>query len=419
MAPLLLAIIYLTFISLGLPDALLGTAWPAMHTDLSTPLAAQSIISLTISCCTIISSLLTARLIRSLGTGKLTALSVALTATAILAFGRAETFWQICLISIPYGLGAGAIDASLNNYVALNYSARHMSWLHCCWGIGASVGPIIMGWSLAGQASWRGGYLAVGIIQASIATILLLSLPLWRSASTKQDDHVLPDRDADPEKSERPHGCPAKRGVDCGNADQKEGLSNRELLGLPGATAAILSFGFYCALESSVGLWAASYLVAARDIDAASAASAVGRFFLGITLGRLLSGLIAQSISSSRQIRIGQALITLGLAALITLDGPIAINAAIFLMGFGCAPIYPSIIALTPHRFGERASQGMVGLQMACAYAGSTLIPPVFGIVAGGRGASSIPLMIALLLAMHIIFANRAEREAARGKRRP
>lgn len=402
MASLLLAVIYLTFISLGLPDSLLGTAWPVMHVDLAAPVAAQSLISIIISCCTIISSLLTARLVHKLGTGKLTALSVGLTAAAILGFSTTNAFWQLCLIAIPYGLGAGAIDSALNNYVALHYGARHMSWLHCCWGVGASVGPLVMGWALASPLSWHGGYLGIGLIQAAITAALFLSLPLWKSTDAEATDAnkgtaIEPAFDT---------GAPRKQ------PSGERPLTNRELLRLPGAIASIGSFGSYCALEGSIGLWIASYLVMARSIDTATAASIVAQFFMGITIGRLVSGFVAQWLTSENQIRIGQALITLGIFSLLVFDGPVAAGISILLMGLGCAPIYPSIVALTPKRFSAKASQGLVSLQMACAYAGSMLVPPVFGLVAGAGGAVLIPYMIAALLVTNTVLAELAVRKA-------
>lgn len=469
MASLLLAVIYLTFISLGLPDSLLGTAWPVMHVELAAPVAAQSLISIIISCCTIASSLLTAKLVHKLGTGKLTALSVGLTAGAILGFSATNAFWQLCIIAIPYGLGAGAIDSALNNYVALNYGARHMSWLHCCWGIGASVGPLVMGWALAGPLSWHGSYLAIGAMQAIITAALFLSLPLWKStdghagdgaaneraavqadptgtshamhagqaecanesngpkrtqAAAQQEcgrtaDHVECEwaaaepecKQADPAKPEHKQADPAAPEHTQAEAHPERPLTNRELLRLPGARAAIGSFGTYCALEGSIGLWIASYLTMARGLDAATAASIVSQFFLGITIGRLVSGFAAQWLTSENQIRLGQVLIAGGLIGLVALNGGVAAGACTFVAGLGCAPIYPSIVALTPKRFGERASQGLVSLQMACAYAGSMLVPPVFGLVAGAGGAVLIPYMIAALLVTNTILAELAVRK--------
>lgn len=459
MASLFLAVIYLTFISLGLPDSLLGTAWPVMHVELVAPVAAQSLISIIISCCTIASSLLTAKLVHKLGTGKLTALSVALTAGAILGFSATNAFWQLCLIAIPYGLGAGAIDSALNNYVALNYGARHMSWLHCCWGIGASVGPLVMGWALAGPLSWHGGYLTIGAMQAIITTALFLSLPLWKSTDGHAKDEAANERaaaQADPagtshamyagqaecaNESNGPKHTQTVAQQACGRAadhvecewaaaepeckqaevakpkhKQTEAhperpLTNRELLRLPGARAAIGSFGTYCALEGSIGLWIASYLTMARGLDAATAASIVSQFFLGITIGRLVSGFAAQWLTSENQIRLGQVLIAGGLIGLVALNGGVAAGACTFVAGLGCAPIYPSIVALTPKRFGAKASQGLVSLQMACAYAGSMLVPPVFGLVAGAGGAVLIPYMIAALLVTNTILAELAVRK--------
>lgn len=416
MASLLLAVIYLTFISLGLPDSLLGTAWPVMYVDLAAPIAAQSLISVIISCCTIVSSLLTARLVHRLGTGRLTALSVALTAGAILGFSTTNAFWQLCLIAIPYGLGAGAIDSALNNHVALNYGARHMSWLHCCWGIGASVGPLAMGWALASPLSWHAGYLAIGFIQAAITAVLLFSLPLWKTTDTEPADGSEKEASA-LASSERPRDRDALNGraLSTGMTDARpfldRPLTNRELLKLPGAVASIGSFGFYCALEGSIGLWIASYLVMVRSIDTATAASIVARFFMGITIGRLVSGVAAQWLTSENQIRIGQGLIAVGLLGLLMLDGAVAAGIAILLMGLGCAPIYPSIVALTPRRFGAKASQGLVSLQMACAYAGSMLVPPIFGLVAGAGGAAFIPIIIAALLIANTVLAELAARK--------
>ena len=398
MTSLLLAVIYLTFISLGLPDGLLGAAWPTMHADLNAPVAAQSAVSIIISGCTIISSLLTARLVRKLGTGRLSAISVACTAAAIIGFSLAGSLWQLCLIAIPYGLGAGAIDAALNNYVALHYSARHMSWLHCCWGVGASIGPIVMGWALTGPTSWHGGYLIIGGMQAAITALLFFTLPLWKRGGA--DEELAKQALADDEhRSDATDEAPAP-------------LTNRQLLKLPGALAAVGSFGCYCALESSTGLWVASYLVMVRDIDAATAASIVSLFFIGITVGRLLSGFAAGMLDSVQQIRLGQACITAGIVLLLLTPAVLVIWLAVGLIGLGCAPIYPSIIALTPRRFGACASQGLVSLQMAFAYTGTSLVPPVFGLVAGAGGAVFIPFMMFALLVGNAVLSERATAKA-------
>lgn len=391
MTTLLLPVIYLTFVSLGLPDSLLGSAWPVMYPELGAPVAAQSALSMLISACTIVSSLATAKLVRRWGTGRLVAASVGLTAAAILGFSACKEFWQLVALAVPYGLGAGAIDSSLNNYVAIHYGARHMSWLHCCWGIGTSVGPVAMGWALAGPMSWHGGYLVIGIAQALITAVLVCSLPLWKRSTGEKD------------AGESTAGSTAGGAV--------EGLGYGELLRLPGAGAVIASFGCYSALESSCGLWIASLLVLARGVGEAQAASMVALFYMGITVGRFLAGVVADRVAGPRMIRIGQGVIAIGLAALIAGGRDVAVlSAAIALIGLGCAPIYPSIVALTPSRFGEAASQGMVSLQMACAYVGSTFFPPVCALVVGAGGAALLPwLYVTVLVAMFALseLANR------------
>lgn len=393
---LLLSVIYLTFVSLGLPDSLLGSAWPVMYPELGAPVAAQSALSMLISACTIVSSLATAKLVRRWGTGRLVAASVGLTAAAILGFSACKEFWQLVALAVPYGLGAGAIDSSLNNYVAIHYGARHMSWLHCCWGIGTSVGPVAMGWALAGPMSWHGGYLVIGIAQALITAILVCSLPLWKRSAGEKD------------AGESTAGSTAGNTA-AGDSDKKLGYG--ALLRVPGAGAVIASFGCYSALESSCGLWIASLLVLARGVGEAQAASMVALFYLGITAGRFLAGVVADRVAGPQMIRIGQSVIAMGLATLVAGgDDTAALSVAIALIGLGCAPIYPSIVALTPSRFGEAASQGMVSLQMACAYAGSTFFPPVCALVVGAGGAALLPwLYVAVLVAMFVLseLANR------------
>lgn len=391
MTTLLLPVIYLTFVSLGLPDSLLGSAWPVMYPELGAPVAAQSTLSMLISACTIVSSLATAKLARRWGTGRLVAASVGLTAAAILGFSACKEFWQLVALAVPYGLGAGAIDSSLNNYVAIHYGARHMSWLHCCWGIGTSVGPVTMGWALAGPMSWHGGYLFIGIAQALITAVLVCSLPLWKRSTGEKD------------AGESAAGSTAGSAV--------EGLGYGELLRLPGAGAVIASFGCYSALESSCGLWIASLLVLARGVGEAQAASMVALFYMGITAGRFLAGVVADRVAGPRMIRIGQGVIAVGLAALIAGGRDVAVlSAAIALIGLGCAPIYPSIVALTPSRFGEAASQGMVSLQMACAYVGSTFFPPVCALVVGAGGAALLPWLYVAVLAAMFVLAELANR---------
>ena len=385
MASLLLPVIYIAFISLGLPDSLLGSAWPVMYTELGAPVAAQSAITTIITACTVVSSLATAPLMRRLGTGKIVAGSVALTAAAILGFSASTSLWQLLLLALPYGLGAGSIDSALNSYVAVHYGERHMSWLHCCWGIGTSVSPVIMGWALTGPMGWHGGYLVIGIIQAVIAAVMVFSLPLWKRGAQGADAEAEPADGA-----------------------ASGGFTYAEVLRMPGAKSAIFSFGCYSAFEYVCGLWSASHLVLARGITEAQAATMVSFFYMGITVGRLISGFIAPRVGSRNMIRLGQGIAVVGLALLIIGRGEAALSCALALIGLGCAPIYPSIIALTPERFGEAASQSMVSLQMACAYVGSTFAPPLCALMVSAGGAALVPGLLVGVLVVMALLSERA-----------
>ena len=386
MASLLLLVIYIAFVSLGLPDSLLGSAWPVMYTELGAPVAAQSVITTIITACTVVSSLATAPLMRRLGTGKIVAGSVALTAAAILGFSASTSLWQLLLLALPYGLGAGSIDSALNSYVAVHYGERHMSWLHCCWGIGTSVSPVIMGWALTGPMGWHGGYLVIGIIQAVITAVMVFSLPLWKRGAQGADAEAEP---AD-------------------GAAASGGFTYAEVLCMPGAKSAIFSFGCYSAFEYVCGLWSASHLVLARGITEAQAATMVSFFYMGITFGRLISGFIAPRVGSRNMIRLGQGIVVVGLALLIVGRGEAALSCALALIGLGCAPIYPSIIALTPERFGEAASQSMVSLQMACAYVGSTFAPPLCALIVSAGGAALVPGLLVGVLVVMALLSERA-----------
>ena len=387
MASLLLAVIYLAFISLGLPDSLLGSAWPVMYVELGAPVGAQSFITVIITACTIVSSLATAPLMRRMGTGKLVAGSVAMTALSILGFSASSALWQLLLIAIPYGLGAGAIDSALNNYVAIHYGERHMSWLHACWGIGTSVSPLIMGWALAGPMSWHSGYLVVGIMQAVITAVLVFSLPLWKEGTG----------------ANAASGAEDAAGSDAGEKPDAA-ISYKDALAIPGAKTAIFSFGCYSAFEYICGLWTASHLVMARGVAESQAATMVSFFYIGITVGRLVSGFVAPRVGSKNMIRQGMVVVAAGVALLILGQGEAILSLSLALIGLGCAPIYPSIIALTPERFGEAASQSMVSLQMACAYLGSTFAPPLCAAMVAAGGAAFVPgLLLVVLAAMAVL----------------
>ncbi len=383
MTSLLLAVIYLAFIGLGLPDSLLGAAWPMIYPQFGVPVSSMGLISMIISAGTILSSLNSSRLTRALGAGKVTLLSTALTAIALLGFGMSRSLWQLCFWAVPYGLGAGSVDAALNNYVALHYASRHMSWLHCMWGVGTIIGPSLMSAALTGGHGWSGGYLLTALVQGLIVAVLLLSLPLW--------------------------GRPTS-----GNGSETEtaALSLREVLAIPGAKEVMLCFFGYCALESTAGLWAASYLTLARDIPAETAAGFAALFYLGITAGRAVSGWIAPRLGDDGMIRLGLWGIGLGLAALL-LPGPAVVSlAGLVIIGLGCAPIYPSIIHSTPAHFGAHRSQAVIGVQMASAYVGSMAMPPLFGLMARQITPALFPFYLLVLLGLMAWMHHRLVRKA-------
>ena len=379
MVSLLLPVIYLAFISLGLPDALLGAAWPTMYPQLGAGVSWAGGVSMIISAGTIVSSLASERLNTRLGTGRVTALSVATTAVALLGFSTCTEFWQLCLWGIPYGLGAGSVDAALNNYVALHYESRHMSWLHCMWGIGASVGPYIMGAALTRGAGWQMGYRIISGMQVVLTSMIVLSLPLWKAKTT-----------ADAGEQE---AAPAKA------------LTLKQIFRIPGVKEVLVTFFCYCSLEQTTSLWASSYLVLNRGISPETAASFASLFFLGITAGRALCGFLTLKLNDAQMVRMGLGLIAMGVVLLLLPLGETAALAGLLLVGFGCAPIYPSLIHGTPGRFGAENSQAIIGVQMASAYIGNCLMPPLFGAAANHTTIAIFPyyLLVILILmgAMH------------------
>ena len=382
---LLLVIIYLSFISLGLPDSLLGSAWPTMYPQLGVPVSYAGIISMIIALGTIISSLQSDRLTRALGTGKVTAISVAMTAAALFGFSVSHSFWQLCLWAIPYGLGAGSVDASLNNYVALHYESTHMSWLHCMWGVGASAGPYIMGYVMTGGGSWGAGYRAISIIQIFLTVILFFSLPLWKGRPQASDT--------------------------LDNETESKALSLKEAIRLPGVKEVLLCFFCYCALEQTTGLWASSYLTLHKGMASETAASFASMFFIGITVGRAISGFLTLRLSDTQMVRLGQILIGCGIVVLLLPMGAETALVGFVLIGLGCAPIYPCIIHSTPGHFGADRSQAIIGIQMASAYVGTCVMPPIFGLIAGHITVALLPVyllvILGLMAAMHELLLRR------------
>jgi len=385
MATLLLLIIYLVFISLGLPDSLLGAAWPVMRHDLGAPLGMAGVLSVTVTVGTIVSALSTSHVVRRIGTARTTLISVVLTAGALLGFSIAPSFVWLIVFAIPLGLGGGAVDSALNHYVAGHYAAHHMSWLHCFWGVGVTVSPMIMAVYLDGGA-WRNGYLVTGLIQAGIAATLLASLPLWRRMEKARTD----------ERHSGPADEPAA------GADGGSGPRNRA-----GVKYALLTFLFYCGVELTAGLWGSSYLVNIKGLPADDAAMWISIYWAGLTIGRLVNGFVTFRYSSKTLIRAGE-IITLAGTALLLLPLPAEVSAVgLLITGFGLAPIFPSMLHETPVRFGEAHAGKIMGWQMATAYTGAAVLPPLFGWLAGQTTIGLFPLYMALMAAAMLLATER------------
>ena len=384
---MLLAIIYIAFISLGLPDSLLGAAWPVMYEELGVPISYAGIVTMIIAAGTIVSSLLSVWLMRKVGAGVITAVSVFMTAAALFGFSASHSFLLLCLWAVPYGLGAGAVDAALNNYVALHFSSRHMNWLHCFWSVGAAASPYIMSYCLTGGFGWNNGYRSVAVVQTILTAALFLSLPLW--------------------KRRRLEGA--------------EGESAAKALSLPravkikGVPFVLIMFFGYCALEQAAGLWASSYLVQFRGVDTDTAAWSASLFYLGIAAGRFLCGFVAERLGDRRLIRIG-ILTMIGGVLLIALPVPYDAFtlAGLLIVGLGCAPVYPSVIHSTPANFGKENSQAIIGIQMASAYVGTTFMPPLFGLIAAHIHIGLYPAFLLALAVLMLCMSEKLNRTVAK-----
>lgn len=382
MYSLLLALIYLAFISLGLPDSLLGAGWPTMYGELGVPVSYMGIVSMVISGGTIVSSLMSDRLTRKFGTRVVTVVSVFLTAGALFGFSFSDRFWMLILFSVPYGLGAGAIDAALNNYIALHYSARHMSWLHCFWGVGAIVSPFIMSYALT-YSTWNDGCRIVGYIQLGIAALLLVTLPVWKINSKKTD------------------------------AVEQKNIGLIGALKIKGVPFILIGFFAYCAAEATAMQWASTYFVEVKHISEAQAAQFASLFYIGITAGRFLSGFVSAKIGDRRMIIIGASVLTLGIILLVIPVTAAELSLAGFvIIGLGCAPIYPSIIHSTPANFGAENSGAIIGIQMACAYVGSTFMPPLFGLIGSATDFAILPLYLIVFVVLMLVMTELTFRTA-------
>lgn len=380
----LLIIIYLSFISLGLPDSLLGSAWPVMHQQLNLPLSYSGILFMTISLGTVISSLNSDRLTKKFGTGMVTFVSVSMTMLALFGNSFSHSFLSLFLWAIPYGLGAGSVDAALNNYVALHYASRHMSWLHCMWGVGASIGPYFMSLGLRNNENWHLGYRYIAILQLLLSILLFLSLPKWKKE---------------------------------GSEEETEAVSHLPLLKaikITGVKEIMLSFFCYCALEQTTGLWASSWLVGIRGIDEVKASAFASLYYLGITIGRALSGFITYKLNDKNMVRLGEGILLLGLLCLVQNRSEILSLYGLVILGLGSAPVYPSLIHSTPQLFGKDRSQSIIGVQMASAYVGNIVMPPLFGLIVRNLGLQLFPFYLTILTVSLILLHERLRKEAGK-----
>ena len=377
MIGLLIAVLYLCFISLGLPDSMLGSAWPTMFVDFNVPESYAGIISAICALGTIVSSLMSDRITKKLGASRTTVISILITALALMGFGLSTRFWMLCVLSIPYGLGAGSVDAALNNYVSLHFESKHMSWLHCMWGLGAAVGPVIMGAVLTNNMNWNSGYLIVASMQAVICFIVFLSMPIWKKTVSLQ------------EQSEK----------------QTAPIPLKDVLKIRGVKAVMITFFCYCAIEGVVVLWASTYLNLEKGIAPHIAASWGGLYVLGITAGRAVSGFVSIKLNDKQMTRVGEGILLVGFVMLILPLPDVFSLIALVVLGVGSAPIYPCIIHATPERFGADKSQAVIGVQMASAYTGTCLMPPLFGVIARHISISYFPLFVgALIIGMTVLF---------------
>lgn len=409
MYTLLLGLIYLAFISLGLPDSLLGAGWPTMHLVFDVPISYMGIVSMVISGGTICSSLASERLTKKFGTKSVTVVSVFLTAIALFGFSTVTQFWMLCFWAIPYGLGAGAIDAALNNYVAVHYNSRHMSWLHCFWGVGTIISPYIMSYALA-HSVWSQGYRMVSFIQIGIAAVLLFTLPVWKvnEGKVKADKAAALEETASEDVTT----------MEDTKSQEERILGIRGALRIKGVPYLLLGFFAYCSAEATAMLWTSSYLVETRGIAENLAAAFAALFFIGMTAGRFLAGFISDRLGDRNMIRLGAAAAFVGVVCIfLPVETSIVSLTGFLVIGLGCAPVYPSIIHSTPFNFGAENSQAIIGIQMASAYVGSTFIPPLFGLLANHVSIKLMPFFLLFFFILMIVMTERTFRTVAKDKK--
>lgn len=372
---LILALTYICFISLGLPDSLLGSAWPVMQVQMSVPVSYAGIVSMIICLGTVLSSLMSSVMIRKLGIGKIISISVLMTAVALFGFSVSSQYWMLLLWAIPYGLGAGCVDSVLNNYAALHFKSNHMSWLHCSWGIGASISPYIMSFALVKLDNWNYGYLIVAVLQFVLSFFIFRSIPLWKD-SVAEDEHKI----------------------------ESKTLSVRQILEIPGAVVCFATFFGYCAVELTASLWASSYLVQARGVSPEVASGCASLFYIGLTVGRAINGFLAMRFSDRTLIRLGLGIIFVGIMLAFIEAHAMFAYAGFVVIGLGCAPVYPCIIHMTPDLFGKDKSQAIIGVQIAFAYLGFCTMPPLFGLIANHISIKLLPAYLLVLLALIVVM---------------
>lgn len=383
MVTFLLIIIYIAFIGLGIPDSLFGTAWPAIYAEFDLPISFASFVTVIISCGTIVSSMVSARVIGRFGTNLVSAVSTAMTAAALLGFSLSGSLWLLCLCAVPLGLGAGAIDTALNNYVAVHYSATHMSFLHCFYGIGVSVSPYILSLVISGKGGWRGGYRMAFALQLAIAVLLFATLPIWKKA----------------------HGAAQEQ-----EEARIKSLTFGEIVRIPGVRTMWCLFLTSCAIECTCGGWGSTFLVEYKHMAAQEAARMVMYYYIGMTLGRFLSGVVAARLDSWQIIRLGQWILGAAIVILLLPLSPYVSAVGLFLVGLGNGPLFPNFNYLTPRNFGEEVSQSVMGTQMASAYVGIMLAPAVCGMLGQAFGMWVFPVYLLAFYLVMLAAMRRARR---------
>jgi len=380
----LLVIIFASYMSMGLSDSLLGSTWPSMYVSLGTSEANAGIIMMIMIAGTILACLLNDRAIKKLGTGLVALVSVVLMGTSLFGFSLSRSFAMMCLVAVPFGFSVGSLDAAMTNFVALYYKARHMNWMHCFWSVGASIGPVVMAYCMERLNSWHAGYRVICTIQLAFSAVLLISQPLWKLA---------------------------RRGVETEKRVEQKSLSITEFLGIPGAKPTLAAVFFYCGIEATAGLWGSTYFVLIRNISPETAARWISFYYIGITLGRFFSGFLTTRLSHDRIVRMSQIIICAGLCAMMIFKSGFPLMVSLFAIGLGCAPIFPNMMHQTPDNFGREYSQAIMGKQMACAYVGALLVPPLFGFIGSRMGYGIFPFFLsAFLLAMVVMtrYINRS-----------